>query len=185
MSNDNQAENRLIVAALCGLPGAGKSRIAATLAEASGWPILDRDQIRAKHFPDGRVDREATREAEAIMTRQLAELLTQGRSVILDGMTLARAERRREWAQFVHDRGGLWRLLFVECPLPTAIARVEEDHATGRHAASDRNADLVRAVANHFEPPDIDKADVIRIDGCAPPDGTNLARTARTITSSW
>lgn len=155
-----------LVVAFCGLPGAGKSRLATGLAHYTGWRHLDRDRIRAQSFPDGRTDSEAKRIVERQMREQMARALSEGGSVILDGMTLVRRGVREEWSMACIRAGGHWLPVYVECPLELAIERVRRD---SEHPAGDRDPALVRRVARTLEPPDSGEG-ALRVDGRAPPD---------------
>lgn len=140
-----------------GLPGAGKSCLAARLLQATGWSLLDRDRLRQQCFPDGRCDRPATRATEQMLARQITEQVVAGRSLILDGMTLARRVDRLQWARQVQRAGGEWRVVFLDCTVKTAAERVEADRMAGRHPAGDRDAALVQAVAKRLERPERDE----------------------------
>jgi predicted kinase len=157
-----------IVIGLMGLPGAGKSRLAMHLVESTGWTLLDRDRLRRELFPDGRFDQTATRKAEEAMDRRMAEAVAAGRHLIMDGMTLARRRDRLRWAEWVRLAGGQWRLLFLDCPVDTAISRVREDREKSRHPAGNRDENLVREVAARLEHPDRDEeAMILRGRDCA------------------
>lgn len=159
--NSQQTEPPVVLG-LMGLPGAGKSHMAARLVRMTGWILLNRDRIRLDHFPDGRYDRAATETAATIMANCLDHEISAGRNLILDGMTLTRRADRRRWADRTHQAGGEWRLIFLDCPLDTAIRRVEADRRTGRHPAGDRDADLVRSVGERLDyPADYEKACVL------------------------
>lgn len=162
--------DRPIVLGLMGVPGAGKSHLATRLIRETGWVLLNRDQARHNRFPDGRSDRAATDTAEAILAEQLRQTIAAGHSLVLDGMTLARRSDRCRWADRAYRAGGIWRLVFLDCPLETAISRVEADRKTGRHPATDRNISLVRAVAKRLEPPGNDEPALVLQEG-NPPEG--------------
>lgn len=143
---------RPLVVAFCGLPGAGKSFLAESLARHGGWRHLDRDRIRAARCGgEARTDPEAKQAAENEMARRMARAVAAGESVLLDGMTLARRADRRAWADACARAGGGWRLVYLDCPPELAAARVGQDR---EHPAADRDPALVHRVAAVFESPD-------------------------------
>lgn len=148
-----RAQRAVPVVGLMGLPGAGKSRLARHLAGELNWSVLDRDRLRQERFPDTASDRKSRQVAEAIMADRLASMLRRGQPAILDGMTLARQAARDRWAALSQREGGDWRVLYLACSRNTAVARVEADRRAGRHPATDRNANLVDAVAARLELP--------------------------------
>ena len=81
--------------AMAGLPGTGKSTLAARLAEALGGVVLDKDRVRAALFPPPALDYSAAQDgiAVAAIYRAAAHLHTTapGLAVILDGQTFPRA----------------------------------------------------------------------------------------------
>lgn len=151
--------------ALMGLPGAGKSTLAVCLASRLGLRRIDRDRIRAEHFPalgytarDKAMLNEAVSEAAA---RALAAA-----SVVIDGMTLSRAHEVTALRELADAAGAAFVPLMLDCPPEVAEARVAGDRGHANHPGADRDETLVRAVANRFEPP---PSDVIALDATLPP----------------
>lgn len=136
---------------LIGLPGAGKSTLARALAPHLGAVIVDRDAIRAALFPGRPVDAQVTAAANAHMEAALRHHLRAGRCVIADGRSLASATQRLRLARLARACGARCREIWLDVPLPVAIARVEVTRSV--HPASDRDAALVRAIAARFEVP--------------------------------
>ncbi len=139
--------------ALIGLPGAGKSELARAIAAEKKWPIVNRDSFPRDPFDD---DGKAAA-TEAAFTA-LKEGLLQGRSCILDGMTLSSSEQRSRVRDIARDCAAQAILVWLDCPVGVAIARVA---AQADHPARDRSAALVREVAVRFMPPE---RDVLRLD---------------------
>lgn len=138
---------------LMGIPGAGKSHLARRLSRELGWTLLDRDRIRAIHFPDADANEESRRLAERILMEEAGVRIQDGAPVILDGMTLARRSTRRRWEAFARGLGAEWRVIFLDTPLAIAIRRVRADRAAARHPAGDRDETLVRQVADRLVVP--------------------------------
>ncbi len=145
------------VAAILGLPGAGKTALAQALAQQLHWPVVDRDAFPRARFTDA----EKAAAIDAAFA-QVAMLLSRGQSCIVDGMTFADAGQRERLRALAHQAGATAVLFWLDCPVEVAIARVQ---AQKDHPAADRDADLVRDVARRFALPD---EDVVRLDGRRP-----------------
>ena len=86
-----------------GLPGTGKSTLAAGLAAKTGWALLRSDELR-RHLSVG-PDRYAPRSRAAVydeLLRSARERIEEGRSVILDASWIS-AEERAAAAQLAED----------------------------------------------------------------------------------
>jgi predicted kinase len=148
------------IVALAGLPGTGKSRLAAELARLLEAPVLDKDRVRAELFGE-RVD--ASREQdEAAMAaiRARVEGLARDRvgDVILDGRTYTRRSDVDELRAFAKRIGA--ELAIVECVCDARIARerIARDLREGAHPAPNRTPELhdgLRAAAEPIEEPKI------------------------------
>ena len=143
--------------ALIGLPGAGKSALARAIAAEKRWPIVDRDA-----FPRATFDEAGKAQATDAALTALREELLRGRSCILDGMTLSSAKQRSRVRDLARDCAAQAVLLWLDCPIDVAIARVT---AQADHPARDRSAALVREVAVRFAEPE---HDVLRLDARRP-----------------
>ncbi len=139
--------------AITGLPGAGKSTLAAAIAGACGWSRVDRDAIRAAMFPGDPPSLARTRAAFRTSLLAAELYLVEGRGCVLDGMTLARATDRKRVAALAARHAVPHALLWLDIAPTVARARIAADLATGAHPASDRTPDLVSAVLARFEPP--------------------------------
>lgn len=152
-----------LVLAFAGLPGAGKSRLAGMLAQATRWASLNRDQIRAERNPGDASD--AVRaQADQLLLRRVGSGVRAAMNLIVDGKTFARAADRMALQEAVDDAGGELQWCWLDVPPELAIARIRADEG---HPAPDRDEALVRAVAARFEPlPD----SAWRLDGRMAPD---------------
>jgi predicted kinase len=135
-----------MLVALAGLPGTGKSTLAARLADSLGGVILSKDVVRSVLFPPPVLD--SSREQDDIAMNAVfaaaERILTTdpARAVLLDGRTfskpyqvadaLALAARVRQ------------PLCVIECMCADEIAetRLAADHAAGTHPAGNRTAEL-------------------------------------------
>ncbi len=143
---------------MVGLPGAGKSTLASALAASFGLEIVDRDAIRRAISPGAAVTARSTRAATDDLLTQLREHLRNGRSTIVDGMTLSRELDRRCLRSVTESLGAKIIFVWVDCPQAAACGRVAEQST---HSATDRTPALVRRVAESFEIPE---ADTVRLD---------------------
>jgi predicted kinase len=154
-----------VLVAIAGLPGAGKSTLAAAIAAERGWARVDRDAIRAAMFPGYPPSLARTRAAFRTVLLAAELHLVEGRSCVLDGMTLGRAADRERVAALAARHGAAFALLWLDVPAAVARARIAVDLATAQHLASDRTPDLVGAVLARFEPPN---DALLRIDASDP-----------------
>lgn len=142
--------------ALAGLPGTGKSTLAARLAPELQAVVLCKDVVRAALFPAPVLvySREqddlcmaAIYEAAAAIRRGFPE-----RGVILDGRTYLRAYQVRDLlalGELLHEQPHL-----IECVCSDAVAqaRLGQDLAQGRHPAGNRTFALYRSLQAAAEP---------------------------------
>jgi predicted kinase len=139
----------VLVLALMGLPGAGKSTLAAGLAAATKWSILDRDQIRSERHPGDTRDT-AREEADRLLLRRAGSGVRAALNLIVDGKTWARQAERLALEEAIEDAGGEVQWCWLDLPVDLACERVRGDST---HPAPDRDSDLVHRVALRFDPP--------------------------------
>jgi predicted kinase len=111
--------NKPTLLMLAGLPGAGKSTLAAALARRLGWPVLDKDLLNAVLLEAHLTQVQAGPLAyELSLTLAHALVVQHGQSLILDtaGRQPFILERARTIA---HDAGG--QLKVVRCVAPIAV----------------------------------------------------------------
>jgi predicted kinase len=147
--------------AMAGLPGTGKSTLARALAEdlrRDGIEaiVLDKDETRAALFPPPTIEYSAEQDdlCIEIMLQVAAFLLRRDsqRVIVLDGRTFTRR------SQVMHVTAAAERLvtplIFIECRCDdaTALRRLTEDHAQGRHLAANRSAALYLELKAGAEP---------------------------------
>lgn len=161
------ADGPQVVVPLIGLPGAGKSLVAAHLAEHLGVRRLDRDLIRAGLFPVCNYTLAEKRAAFRALLVALEVNCVLGESSVIDGMTFARwrdvekvDERARKFAAVVVP-------IWLDVPPHVARARVAEDRRRLAHLAADRDANIVNMVLSRFESP---PPSVATIDASLPPE---------------
>ena len=154
----------LLVAALAGLPGAGKTTLARELHQRLKFDVVDRDAIRHAVFETCTYTRAESRVAERTVLDTVAANCTRGVNSLVDGMTFARRAVRRRFASHAQQHGAQFVVLWLDCPHVLARRRVQADSVNGVHAAADRLPALVDRIAAGFEPP----VNALRVDAAAP-----------------
>ncbi len=113
-----------------GLPGAGKSTLAAGLAAETGWALLRSDEVRRELRPPGgseAVDAYTPAAVAAVyleLVRRARPILEGGESAILDASWID-AARRSEAARLAADTGSELLELCCTCDDAVATARME------------------------------------------------------------
>lgn len=142
------------VVVLGGLPGAGKSVLAAALAERlPAARVIDKDRVRHALFAPcdhSSAERDVTFSA---MLDAASYHLGRGRLVIFDGLTFSRRSEVEAAEAVAEEAGGFSAVIVCDVPVGVAIERCEADAAAGRHLAGNRDGDLVRRVAAEMEEP--------------------------------
>jgi predicted kinase len=142
------------VVVLVGLPGAGKSTLAAALAaRIPDARVIDKDQVRHALFAPcdySSAERDVT---FAAMLDAARYHLGRGRVVLFDGLTFSRRTEVEAADAVAKDSGAFTAVVVCDVPVSVAIERCERDAASGEHLAANRNGDLVRRVASEMEEP--------------------------------
>lgn len=148
------------VVVLVGLPGAGKSTLAAALAERiEGARVLDKDQVRASLFAPCDYTAAERDVSFAAMLDAARYHLGRGRVVIFDGLTFSRRQQVEAAERLAVECSSFVAIVVCDVSVEVAIARCEHDRydrtSPGRlgHLATNRDADLVRRVAAEMEEP--------------------------------
>jgi predicted kinase len=117
---------------LRGLPGSGKSTVAAHLAATTPRTVVVcRDTIREIYFHrDGKLDIEDENTVTELETRQALDHLAAGFNVVIDSTNLAPAYVHR-WQQLAATLAIACVLVDVHAPLETCLARVAGRQQTG------------------------------------------------------
>jgi len=145
-----------------GLPGTGKSTVAAALADATGWSVLRSDEVRKDIAGLGHSTAAITPPGEGLyrpdMTEATYDTLVQrartalelGESVILDASWSA--ERHRQAARELAE-ATTSDLVELRCVVPPEVAeqRIRRRLAAGGDA-SDATPAVATAMADRFEP---------------------------------
>lgn len=135
-----------MLVAMAGLPGTGKSALAARLAAALGGVVLSKDVVRSALFPGPALDYSA--EQDELTMRAVFAAAAQLRRtkpdlpVILDGRTYSKAHQVAALLALGAELGEPVRVIECVCPPGVARARLAADHAAGTHPAGNRTPDL-------------------------------------------
>ena len=145
-----------MIVLLAGLPGTGKSTLAAALADRLHGAILSKDAIRHALFATPDVEYSTAQDdfVLQVMLEAAAWIVRKdpARIVLLDGRTFSRRyqiDRVLNAAQELHQP---WRILECVCSDETACSRLETQSVDGNHPAGNRNFDLYLEVKARFEP---------------------------------
>ncbi len=147
------ASPRVLVVALIGLPGAGKSAVAAHLAAKLQVRIVSRDAIRAAMFPSCRYSFVEKRAAFRALLTAIDVNCALGESSVVDGMTFAKRRDLERVGQRAEHGGAAFVPIWLDVPPHVARERVARDVMAGTHAAADRSPALVDAVSRSFDQP--------------------------------
>jgi adenylylsulfate kinase len=127
---------------MAGLPGTGKSTIAARLAEELGAMVLNKDTVRAALFPPPVLDYSAEQDdicLEAIYHAAACIFIAfPGRAVILDGRTFLRGKQVDDLLHLASDIGEIPRIIESIYEDTVAKQRLEKDQSQGGHPAANR-----------------------------------------------
>jgi uncharacterized protein len=154
---DHLERARVRLVLVGGLPGTGKSTLAAGVANADGWLLLRSDEVRkslaglrsdddaSAPYRTGIYDPDRTEEVYAELLDRAAVALARGESVVLDASWTDRGFRRR--AAELAERTSS-DLVELQCTVPTAVAaaRLTRRRWNGKDA-SDADPDVAARMA--------------------------------------
>jgi adenylylsulfate kinase len=142
--------------AMAGLPGTGKSWLAARLAQKLGAVVLNKDEVRGVLFPPPVLDFSSRQDDVSMSAIFGAAACIRStfpqQTLILDGRTFSWAMQVDElfhWALSVHE---VPRLIECVCAEEVARKRLEIDLARGGHPAGNRSFELYQALQARAEP---------------------------------
>ena len=145
-----------MIVLMAGLPGTGKSALAAALAERLSGTILSKDAIRHALFAPRDVEY-STEQDDFVMEimLQAAERILQRdphRYIFLDGRTFSRRYQLERVIACASRWNQPWRILECVCSAETARTRLQEEANAGAHPAGNRSFALYLEIKQRFEP---------------------------------
>ena len=158
---DHLREGAVRLVMIGGLPGAGKSTLAAALSEATGWPVISTDIVRKRlagldpeepaggAFGTGIYSPELSAAVYAELISEADILLSGGRSVILDGSWVRRCWRDAAFDTAAHRRAAVVPIL---CRVPTPVANERLRRRSEQPATSDATPGIRASMADLLEP---------------------------------
>ncbi|KYC50671.1 MAG: L-seryl-tRNA(Sec) kinase [Candidatus Methanofastidiosum methylothiophilum] len=153
---------------ITGLPGSGKTTIADALSKEIDAVVLSTDKIRKSMFKNPIYNEEDKRIIYNELFSQGKNLLSAGRSVILDGTFYTRAlrERAKEIANATNEK-----IFFVYCETPESILKERITKRKDKYSDADFSVYLkIKEIFEDFE------EEVISIDT-----SKNLNKNVRVI----
>jgi len=141
---------RLVV--LCGLPGVGKSTVAAMVADRLGATRFRTDAVRKELFAEPTYDDAETEQVYAELHGRARRALEAGEAVVLDA-TFARSEHRLRSRELAASCAVPFSLVEVVCEESVVDRRLAE-----REGISDADRAVYRQFREEFEPVDAEHA---------------------------
>jgi predicted kinase len=140
---------------MAGLPGTGKTTLASELALRTKGRVLSKDEIRHSLFTENEIEYSSQQDdfCLRIMLETAGYLLQHDPRglIFLDGRPFSRRYQIENVLNFASSLQQHWRILECVCSQETARSRLEEDAASGAHAAKNRSYSLYLEVKEHFE----------------------------------
>jgi predicted kinase len=144
--------NPLLIA-MAGLPGTGKSTLAAALAAALPTVLLDKDKLRAGLIPADRIEYSRAQDDYVfeLLLKAAKFNLDRGRAVILDGRTFTRRYQVDRLQIFAAEFKANLKIIECICPEELALVRLQGDLQTGEHPAGNRTPELYKILKAEIE----------------------------------
>lgn len=131
---------------MAGLPGTGKSTLAARLAQAVGGVVLSKDVVRSALFPAPVLDYSSEQDeiAMSAVYHAASYLLkaSKQRAVILDGRTFSKPGQLAPPLTLAASLSVPFRVIECVCADDIARTRLQADHVAGVHLAGNRTPEL-------------------------------------------
>ncbi len=145
---------RPVVVALIGLPGAGKSMVAAHLRRKLQLRIVNRDEIRRALFPEcsySQTEKRASVQAAFLAVEVNSAL---GESTVVDGMTFSKTTDLTTLSELVISYGLAFVPIWLDVEPEMAKARIQADIDAGNtHLAEDRVPEMIEPILAGFQRP--------------------------------
>lgn len=144
----------MVLVAMMGLPGSGKSALAQRIAPVLPAVILDKDAIRAALFPPAEIEYSVQQDDFCVetMLQTAAYLLRKGRSVILDGRPFSRRYQVEIVVNFALKAGFALKVIECVCADESIRKRLEADAASRKHLAHNRTFAMYQNMKANADP---------------------------------
>jgi predicted kinase len=139
---------------MAGLPGTGKSTVAAALASHVNGVVLSKDVVRHALFSPELIEYSTTQDDFVIEVLLLTAVyiwsMHPQQTIILDGRTFSRASQRQHVIDFAERARQPWRI--IECICAGDIAKARLSRPDPGHPAGNRTPALYEEVKSRWEP---------------------------------
>lgn len=139
---------------MAGLPGMGKSTVAAELTRRMNAVVLSKDVVRHALFPPELVEYSTEQDDFVIEILLQTAAYIWGRdaekTIILDGRTFSRESQRKQMIEFAERAKQEWKM--VECVCTDEIAKARLRQTDSSHPAGNRTPQLYDEVKARWEP---------------------------------
>ncbi|HTG00091.1 MAG TPA: ATP-binding protein [Nitrospirota bacterium] len=145
-----------LLIAMAGLPGTGKSTLAAALAKRLPALVLDKDDIRTRLFSPGEIEYSVRQDDlcmdVAFLIAAYVLLAEPSRTIILDGRTFSQPGQVEHFLSRSAELRA--RPVIIECICDDAVAaqRLERDQRTAQHPARNRSFALYLHLKGNAQP---------------------------------
>jgi predicted kinase len=144
---------------MAGLPGTGKSTLAARLAQALGGVVISKDAVRAAMFPGPAQDYSAAQDEVAMSAvysaAQYLLARNSARPAFIDGRTFCKPGQLDAPVAIAAELSVPLRVIECVCADGVAKARIAADHAAGAHPAGNRTPELYARAKAQAVPLDV------------------------------
>lgn len=138
---------------MMGYPGAGKTTVAALIAELTGATHIWTDRVRVNEFQGPHYTDEENQALYAELNAKAARMLKGGKSVVFDATFNLRKDREK-LCNIARENGADCLTVFVQTPLSVAKDRATHNaKSQPTRLLGDMPPDLFERIANHLEPP--------------------------------
>lgn len=144
--SDGVSTERQRLIAVAGVPGVGKSTVAALIADRISADHLRTDEIRKALFNEPAYTDDETNTVYQTMRDRADTRLATGGSVVLDA-TFAAEEDRHAVRELAADRGAAFQIVRVVCDQSVLTDRINE-----RDGISDADLTVSREFRTSFDP---------------------------------
>jgi predicted kinase len=139
---------------LVGLPGSGKTTLAAALQRRlPELRVINKDAVRAVLFEPCDYSSHERTIAFSSMLDAARYHLGRGRVVALDGLAFPRLPEEDAVGELAEEAGAFVATIVCDVPLEVAVARADADAVAGTHRAANRDGAAVRRVAAEMREP--------------------------------